>query len=65
MLIIEEHRRIMSEQLIPLGSVDETDTLGTSLHHAAVQGNKKTLKKVLDKGITCTFHLIQFKTTIF
>ena len=40
----------MAEQLIPIGHVDESDTLGNTLHHAAFGGSKKALKRVLDKG---------------
>lgn len=38
------------EQLIKVGQVDSSDTLGTTLHHAAYVGNKRALKKVLEKG---------------
>ena len=40
----------MSDQLIILGHVDESDSLGHSLHQAATSGNKKAVKKVLDQG---------------
>jgi hypothetical protein len=39
------------EQLISVGQVDSSDRLGTTLHHSALVGNKKTLKKVLQQGI--------------
>ena len=46
----------MAEQLISIGNVEESDALGFTLHQAAIQGNKKALKRVLDKGITfCYF----------
>ena len=41
----------MTEQLITVGQIDPSDTLGTTLHHSAHHGNKKAVKKVLDKGI--------------
>ena len=40
----------MAEQLITLGQVDASDTLGTTLHNAALNGNKKAVKRVLEKG---------------
>jgi len=42
----------MAEQLITLGQIDASDTLGTSLHNAALCGHKKSLKRVLQKGMT-------------
>ena len=38
------------EQMISLGKVDSSDTLGTTFHNAALGGNKRAAKKVLDKG---------------
>lgn len=38
------------EQLISLGQIDSSDTLGSALHHSALHGNKKALKKALEKG---------------
>ena len=39
------------EQLISVGQVDSSDRLGTTLHHSALTGNKRALKKVLNQGI--------------
>lgn len=41
---------ISMEQMIKLGQIDASDTLGTALHQASLSGSKKALKKVLDKG---------------
>lgn len=38
------------DQLITIGQIDASDTLGSSLHYAALNGKKKILKKALDKG---------------
>ena len=40
----------MAEQIIPIGHVEESDTLGNTLHHAALRGSRKSMKRVLDKG---------------
>ena len=42
--------RVMAEQIIPIGHVEESDTLGNTLHHAALRGSRKSMKRVLDKG---------------
>ncbi|KAL4240092.1 Protein tyrosine kinase [Mactra antiquata] len=53
------------DQLITIGQVDASDTLGASLHYAALNGKKKILKKALDKGINVDYPNDEGQTPLF
>ncbi|CAL1529388.1 unnamed protein product [Lymnaea stagnalis] len=69
-----EHMRSMFEKpssstrvsnLLPLGVMEESDTLGSSLHREAIVGNRRALKKILQTSICVDYPNDKGQTPLF